>query len=206
MLDFLWAMPPETFAAFLAGALVVNFAPGADMVFAMACGMAGGPRVGALAGLGAGNGVFFHVTLAALGLSAVMAAHPGALMAIRWVGAGYLLYLAWKSWHSGAIGEGRGVTSGWRAWIRGVLSNVLNPKPALFMLAFLPQFVAPAAGPVWQQIVVLGTIFAIGGTIATMAYGALAGYAGHAFGARMGFLNRLASVMFVGLAAKLALD
>ncbi|MGB8815568.1 MAG: LysE family translocator [Paracoccaceae bacterium] len=207
MIDILLAMPPQQFAAFLAGALVVNFAPGADMIFATACGIQGGPRVGALAGLGAGTGVLWHVTLAALGVSAVIAANPQALIAIRYIGAAYLLWLAWKSWRAGGtLAIGAGTPSGWRAFRRGILSNVLNPKPALFMLAFLPQFVNPAIGPVWQQIVALGCVFAIGGTIVTMGYGLIAGYAGRALAERMGAVNKIAAVLFTGLAAKLAFD
>ncbi|MDZ4136346.1 MAG: LysE family translocator [Paracoccaceae bacterium] len=207
MLEILFALPPERFAAFLAGALVVNFAPGADMVFATACGIAGGPRVGAFAGLGAGTGVLWHVTLAALGVSALIAAHPEALSVIRWIGAGYLLWLAWKSWRaSGTLALGRGTPSGAQAFRRGILSNVLNPKPVLFVLAFLPQFVDPASGPVWKQIVALGGVFAFTGTLVTMGYGILAGYAGRALAARMGAVNKIAAVLFGGLAARLMLE
>jgi len=204
MLDILFALPPERFAAFLAGALVVNFAPGQDMVFATACGISGGPRVGALAGLGAGTGVLWHVALAAFGVSAVIAAHPEALTLIRWIGAGYLAWLAVKSWRAGGgLAQGRGTPSGWQAWRRGVLSNVLNPKPVLFVLAFLPQFVDPTAGPVWQQIVALGLTFAFTGTLVTMMYGIVAGYAGRALAARMGAVNKIAAVLFAALAARL---
>lgn len=207
MLDLLLAMPPERFLAFLAGALVVNFAPGQDMVFATACGIAGGPRVGAYAGLGAGTGVLWHIALAALGVSALIAAHPEALDAIRWGGAGYLAWLAWKSWRAtGGLAQGHGTPSGFQAWRRGVLSNVLNPKPVLFILAFLPQFVDPAAGPVWQQVVALGLVFAFTGTIVTMMYGVVAGYAGRALAARMGAVNKVAAVLFAALAARLALS
>jgi len=80
---------------------------------------------------------------------------------------------------------------------------MLNPKPILFMLAFLPQFVNPALGPVWLQILLLGTIFGITGTVITVGYGYLAGRAGHAIGARMGLLNKVAALLFAGLAARL---
>ncbi|EEW26669.1 LysE family translocator [Rhodobacter ferrooxidans] len=206
MFDILFVMPPEQLAAFIAGGLVVNFAPGADAMFATACGIQGGPRVGAAAGFGAGVGVVWHVTLAALGVSALIALYPQALDAVRWLGAAYLLYLGWKAWQAGASGQGRGMPTAARAFRRGVLTNMLNPKPVLFVLAFLPQFVEPQVGPVWQQIVALGSIFAFTGTLVTMGYGALAGYVGQALGARMEIVNKVASVMFVGLAAKLVLD
>ena len=94
MWDILTALPPGQFLTFLIGGLIVNFAPGQDMVFATACGIQGGPRVGAMAGFGAGVGVLWHVTLAALGLSALVAAYPAALAVIKYAGAAYLLYIA----------------------------------------------------------------------------------------------------------------
>ena len=72
-----------------------------------------------------------------------------------------------------------------------------------FFFAFLPQFVNPGLGPVWQQILLLGTIFGITGTMVTVGYGYLAGRAGHAIGARLGLLNKIAAVLFAGLAARL---
>lgn len=207
MLHLLLSFPPGQLATFIAGGLVVNFAPGADVLFATASGIRGGPRIGALAGLGVGCGVVWHVTLAAFGLSAAIAAFPGALTAIRWIGAAYLLFLAWKSWQAtGALPEGRGAGSAWMAIRRGFISNVTNPKPMLFMMAFLPQFTDPKLGPVWEQIVLLGLIFCFTGTLVTMGYGILAGYVRHALGRRMAALNRVAAVMFGALALRLIVD
>ena len=196
--------PIEQFLAFVAGGLVVNFTPGQDIFFATACGIQGGPRVGAMAGIGVGVGVLWHVALAALGLSALIAAHPEMLVVITYIGAAYLLYLARKSWSStGGMQAGRGVQTYGRAFRRGVLSNVLNPKPVLFILAFLPQFVDPGLGPVWMQIVLLGLVFGFTGTIVTAGFGYLAGLAGQVIGARMGVVNKVAAVLFAGLAARL---
>jgi threonine/homoserine/homoserine lactone efflux protein len=206
MLDLLLSFPPQTLLAFLAAGIVLNLTPGADVIFATASGIAGGPRAGAVAGLGVGLGGLWHVGLAAAGVSALIAAHPGALEALRWAGAGYLAYLAWKSWNAPALAEGRGVATPARAIWRGFLTNALNPKVALFVLAFLPQFTNPALGPVWQQILLLGAIYTITGTCITAGYGALAGIAGRALSARLAILNRVAAVLFGGLAAKLVLD
>ncbi|MFC2966617.1 LysE family translocator [Acidimangrovimonas pyrenivorans] len=206
MLDLLLQFPLDRLATFVAAGLALNLTPGADVLFATASGIRGGPRVGALAGLGVGFGAVWHVSLAALGISAALAAWPAALTAIRWAGAGYLLALAWKSWHAGAPGPGRGAESGWRALRRGFLTNVLNPKPVLFILAFLPQFTDPALGPVWQQIVLLGGIFAFTGTLVTMGYGLTAGIVRHALGRRMAGLNKLAALIFGGLALRLVVD
>ncbi|MFN3293987.1 MAG: LysE family translocator [Gemmobacter sp.] len=206
MIDALAFLSPEQFAAFLVGGLVVNFAPGADMVLATACGIQGGPRAGAAAGFGAGTGVLWHVGLAAAGVSALIAAHPQALDALRWAGAAYLVWLAWKSWRAGPSGPAKGHASLWRAWRKGLLTNMLNPKPVLFVLAFLPQFVVAGGPPVWQQIVALGLVFALTGTLVTMGYGAAAGFAGQALARRMGVVNRLAAVLFAGLALRLATE
>jgi len=196
-------VPLAELATFVAAGLVLNLTPGADVLFATASGLAGGPRVGAVAGLGVGLGGLWHVGLAAAGVSALIAAHPGALLGLKAAGAAYLLVLAWKSWNSGAMAPAQGEARMARALARGFVTNALNPKVALFVMAFLPQFTDPARGPVWQQIVVLGAVFSATGTLITSGYGALAGLAGRALGARMAALNRVAAVMFAGLAARL---
>lgn len=204
MMDILALVPPADLAAFLAAGIVLNLTPGADVMFATASGIAGGPRAGAVAGLGVGLGGLWHVGLAALGISALIAAHPAALLGLKWAGAGYLLWLAWKSWRSrGDAVAGRGERGAMAALWRGFVTNALNPKVALFVLAFLPQFTDAARGPVWQQILILGAVFTVTGTMITAGYGALAGMAGRRLGARMGILSRVAALMFGGLALRL---
>lgn len=198
------AIPPEQLLAFIAGGLVLNIAPGQDVVFASACGIQGGPRAGALAGFGVGLGVLFHLTLAVVGLGALVAAHPGALVAVKYAGAAYLLWLAWKSWRAGAVSPQVAVVRRpWQIVRRGALSNILNPKPVLFLLAFLPQFTQPDYGPIWQQILGLGLIFAFTGTLVTMGYGIVAGWAGHILSRRLGVVNKIAGLLFAGLAIRL---
>ena len=206
--DTLLAFPQATLLAFLAGALVLNFTPGADVLFATASGIQGGPKVGAAAGLGVGVGGIVHVLATAFGLGALVAAHPAALVAVRWAGAGYLLWIAVKSWRARPVQleAGQGVPTLVAAFRRGVITNVLNPKVILFMLAYLPQFTDPAIGPVWQQILILGGIFFCTGTLVTTGYGALAGWLGARLARRMGVLNRVAAVLFGALALRLALE
>jgi threonine/homoserine/homoserine lactone efflux protein len=203
-MDALFALIPlADLLAFLAAGIVLNLTPGADVIFATASGMAGGPRVGAVAGLGVGLGGFFHVGLAALGVSAVIAAYPAALVGLKLAGAGYLLWLAWGSWQAGATDDRRGEGRAGAALWRGFVTNALNPKVALFVLAFLPQFTDPARGPVWQQIVVLGALFTVTGTVITCSYGALAGLAGQHLARRMRWVNKVAAVMLAGLAGRM---
>ncbi|MTH78257.1 LysE family translocator [Paracoccus aestuariivivens] len=202
--DTLANFPAQQLLAFMAGALVLNFAPGQDVFFASACGIQNGPRAGALAGFGVGMGVICHVIMATVGLGALVAAHPGALIAIKFVGAAYLLWLAYKSWTAGEIDPtARAASSTWNIIRRGALSNLLNPKPVLFLLAFLPQFTRPEFGPIWQQILGLGLMFTVSGTLVTMGYGIVGGYAGNIIGKRLGIVNKVAVVMFAGLAIRL---
>ncbi|MFD1881912.1 LysE family translocator [Paracoccus pacificus] len=202
--DTLANIPTDDLLACIIGGLVVNIAPGPDVFFASACGIQGGPRAGFLAGVGVGLGVLMHLTLAVVGLGALMVAHPEALRVVKYIGAGYLLWLAWSAWNAGPVDPAaRGAVRTATILRRGFLSNALNPKPIMFMLAYLPQFTSPAYGPVWQQVLGLGIIFWMGGTLITMAYGVAAGYAGQIIGPRIGILNRIAAVMFAGLALRL---
>jgi threonine/homoserine/homoserine lactone efflux protein len=172
-------------------------------MFATASGVAGGPRTGAIAGLGVGLGSVWHIALAAVGVSAVLAASPGAMLVLRWGGAAYLLYLAISAWTTGPASSVQGIANPASALWRGFLTNALNPKVALFVLAFLPQFTNPALGPIWQQILMLGLVFFVTGTVITASYGALAGIAGQALSARMGAMNRAAAVVFAILALRM---
>jgi len=206
MFATLAAYPGDLLATFLVAGLLLNLTPGADVMFATACGVAGGPRAGALAGIGVGLGGLWHAGLAAAGVSALIAATPMMLDAIRWAGAAYLLWLAWSAWTTPAGPGGAGVAHPLRALGRGALINALNPKVALFVLAFLPQFTVPGIGPVWQQILLLGGLFALTGMAVTGGYGMLAGVMGRHLAARMRGLNRLAALVFAGLAGRLALS
>ncbi len=203
MWDLIFSFPPDRLLTFLAAGIVLNLTPGSDVIFATACGISGGPRAGAVAGLGVGLGGLWHVGLAALGISALIAAHPAALAVLKWGGAAYLLYLAWGSWHARPGRGAKGIATPWKAIWRGFLTNALNPKVALFVIAFLPQFTDPALGPIWQQIVLLGGLFTLTGTLVTAGYGALAGVAGAALARRMSVLNRIAAGLFGLLALRL---
>lgn len=204
MLDLALTFPPEIFLAFLAAGLLLNLTPGADVMFATASGLAGGPRVGAAAGLGVGLGGFWHVGLATLGLSTLIAAVPAALTALKWAGAAYLLWLARASWTAAPAAPGQGGLTLRSAIWRGFVTNALNPKVALFILAFLPQFTDAARGPVWQQILFLGVVFTLTGTCVTAAYGALAGLLRTSLASRMSLLNKVAGAMLAILAVRIA--
>ena len=205
MIDTLMAMDPVLLAAFLSAGVLLNLTPGADVAFAMASGAQGGARAGIVAGAGISTGSLAHMALAAFGLAALLAAHPAAFDAIRYAGAAYLLWLAWQSWTAPAaepqVAQAprhlRGI------FLRGVLTNLLNPKVALFQLAFLPQFTTPGAGPLWQQMLLLGGLFAVTGFFVNAGYGALAGALAHSLRRRARLMQRLCAIVFAGLAARL---
>lgn len=207
MLDTLAAMEWTTLAAFLAACLVLYLTPGADMMFTIASGAAGGPRAGVAAAAGISLGVVVHVVVAAAGLGAVVTAHRGAYDAIRWAGAAYLAYLAIVMWRAKPQTEPvAGAARMRRAFARGFVTNILNPKVGLFVLAFLPQFADPVAGPIWHQILWLGLILGIGGLLTDGAIGAAAGAFSGWLRCVSGLMNKLAALVFGGLAARLAID
>ena len=162
-------LPPlASFLAFALAGLALNIVPGADMTFVIASAARGGRRDGIVAALGIGGGALFHVLAAALGLSALLAASQTAFALIKWVGAAYLLYIAVSLIRSGgrsADAESRPRLSGWLLFRAAALVNILNPKVALFFLAFLPQFVDPLAEFPALQILCLGLWFDFVGTL-----------------------------------------
>lgn len=203
MLHILYPLPWPDLMAFVLAGLALNLAPGSDVFFATASGLQGGPRAGIAAGIGTGLGSLVNVSLAALGLAALVQAHPESLVILRYAGAVYLLYIAWKSWTARGTGTAQGARL-MGAALRGAFwVNLANPKTVLFIFAFLTPFADPALGPVGWQILGLGLIFTATGTLVTGCYGALAGLAGQRLSARLGILNKLAALVFVALAGKL---
>ena len=207
ILETLLAFDPTVLAAFITAGVILNLTPGADVMFVTASSMAGGTKSGVAAGLGISLGALAHVSLAAIGVAALIAANPSAFTALKWTGILYLLYLAVQAWRASAdLNAQTGKAELFKATRKGFLTNLLNPKVSLFILAFLPQFTDPAIGPIWVQILILGAIFIFNGTLITMAYALLAGQlAGH-MRKILGPLNKLSSVVFGGLAVRLALE
>lgn len=207
MWDVLTGFDPAVLAAFIGAGLLLNITPGADFVFVSASGMAGGPKIGMAAALGINLGIVLHILMAAAGVSALILAWPVAYDLIRYSGAAYLLWLAVQVWRDGgAIQDGKAAVSVGRAVRRGFVTNVLNPKTALFIFAFIPQFTDPAIGPIWQQILLLGAIFMVVGLGFSLCLGAAAGAFAHVLQARARMLSRVSAVMFGGLAARLVWD
>lgn len=207
MLEVLLAFDPMVLVAFIAAGLLLNLTPGVDFVIITTSGIQGGPRVGAGAAIGVTLGGVVHVATAAAGLTALLLAAPGAYLAIKLVGAGYLLFLAWQSWtNTEDLGTASAAPSFGRAVRRGFLTNFLNPKTALFIFAFIPQFTNPEIGPIWMQILILGAIFLTNSLIVCLALGALAGMLADKLRAHMRALRKVTAILFGGLAVRLIID
>ncbi len=201
----------QTLIVFIPAALALNLTPGADMLFCLGRGMGGGPRAGIAASLGIATGSLIHSLLAALGLAALLAANPALFEVLRWAGIAYLVWLAVQALRQapGSVRARAMPGSAWRAWRDGIVVNLLNPKIAVFVLAFIPQFVDPARGSTFLQFLILGAILNIGGTVINAAIGAFAGSLGRWLtrsrrAARA--LQVASATIFLGLAARLAFE
>ena len=134
------------FAVFAAASLALAVVPGPAVLYIVAQSVPGGRRAGVVSALGVSTGGLFHVAAAVIGLSALLAASAEAFTAVKLLGAAYLVFLGIRTLlgRDGRIGGRQAETTLGRTYRRGVVVNVLNPKTALFFLAFLPQFVDPA--------------------------------------------------------------
>ena len=195
---------------FIATALVLNATPGVDMLFTLSRTLQHGWRTGLAAALGIIAGCFVHTLAAALGLAALLAASALAFTAVKWLGAGYLLWLAWGMLSASARGAGTTLAaapaaSAAHVFAQGFLTNVLNPKVALFFLALLPQFIAADAPNKTIAFLFLGAVFIAGGALFLLALVALA-HRMRVFGVSREVrraLNAIGGVLFAGLAVRL---
>lgn len=156
-------------SAFLSAAVLLNLAPGPDMAFILGQTAVGGRRAGFAACLGIWTGAFAHVIMAAAGLSAILATSATAFAVIKYAGVAYLLWLGVQAICSRGdnfVSEINAPPGGLRkVYYQAITIAALNPKVAIFFLAFLPQFVTPEAGPVWAQLALHGTLIIVVGAV-----------------------------------------
>lgn len=195
-------------AGYLAAIVVLMVTPGPDMMFVLANAARFGTRAGVVAALGVAAGEAVHVAAVVCGLAAVVSASPVLFTVIRWAGAAYLIVLGIRALRDAgtpltAAPEQGGVG---RAFLRGLVTNLLNPKMILFSVAFLPQFVDPRAGNATAQLVLLGAIFVAVQLTVDIALGAGAGrLAGRLADRRWSRrINRFCAIAFVALGLRLA--
>lgn len=203
-------------ALFIVSGLLLNMMPGPDSLLIMLRSGSQGWRAGSVAALGIGTGTMVHVLAAALGLSALLSASAELFAVIKLTGALYLVYLGvslFRQKTSVPASADAAVTlprlSYGHIYRQGLLTNVLNPKVALFFLAFVPQFIDPAAPQKALAFIVLGCIFNINGMIwcHLLAFSTAFASSKLRLPARVGtWLNRLMGGLFVGLGIKLAAE
>lgn len=170
---------PAQLLLFAGSVFLLALTPGPDILYVLARGLSQGRKAGLCAAAGFNLGVIVHTLFAAFGISAVLAASATAFMVIKFAGAAYLIYLGLKmlraSGTAGAVNGDRQRMPLRVIFRQSIVANVLNPKVALFFLAFLPQFTNPGQGPVALQMLVLGGVFML---VSFLVFAAVALFSG----------------------------
>ncbi|ABE41579.1 LysE family translocator [Rhodopseudomonas palustris] len=201
------------FWLFVVSGLLLNVTPGPDTAFIVGRGLQFGWRGGAAAALGIGAGCLVHVAAAAVGLSALLTASTLAFTAVKLIGAAYLIWLgvglllSRSAGFAAASGDAPALRLS-QVFRQGMLTNVLNPKVALFFLAFLPQFVDAEAPHKAPAFLVLGLIFVLNGTLYCLALAAFAARAADRLrrsGTVLQWINRGLGALFIALGLRVAL-
>lgn len=197
------------YGLFVISGIILNLTPGADTMYILGTSMAKGRRAGILSALGISTGCLFHTTLAAFGLSIILAKSALAFNIVKLLGAGYLVFLGIRSIlsKSTSLTERKdGNEGGLRIYLQGVMTNVLNPKVALFFLAYIPQFINPGNlfGPL--PFLLLGFTFFVTGTLwdtfLAAAASSLLIFLKRRAGSEL-LMNKISGVIFIGLGLNL---
>jgi threonine/homoserine/homoserine lactone efflux protein len=207
----------QNFWLFLLAGFLLNVTPGPDIAYIVARSAQCGVRGGVAAAFGISAGCLIHITAAAIGISAILMTSALAFNALKWVGAGYLVYVGFKMLFASRRQQ-ESPQSPMRApsaikmrtiFFQGLLTNVLNPKVALFFLAFLPQFIRSDASSKAIAFIILGLVFASTGTVWNLIVAWSAGRLAATWsglGSLRLWLERSLGVLFVGLGVRLALS
>ena len=203
-------LAPEQFIGFLAAAMLITLSPGPDNLMVLSIGVSRGRAQGMVFGLGCALGCLSHTMLAALGVSALIAASPLALMALKLCGGLYLVFLGVQALRSHGrvpVGRAQAPSISLRAlFAKGLFANAINPKVILFFLSFLPQFIIEERGNIAWQTAQLGLVFTAQGTVLFSLLGYFAGAVGQWLlrHDQAGlWLDRLAGTIFVLLGLRL---
>jgi threonine/homoserine/homoserine lactone efflux protein len=201
----------ETLWLFAVASAALVAIPGPAVIYIVTRGVAHGRRGAILSMLGIEAGNFVQVLAATAGLAAVVASSAAAFSIVKYAGAAYLVVLGIRALREGGAvlsGVGPARRSDRRLFTEGLLVGTLNPKLAIFLLAFLPQFIDPSAGPVWLQTLVLGSLFNVIAMAGDTLFALAAGTAGVGLRARLGrpgALMRAAGVVYIALGVSAAL-
>ncbi|HNX23934.1 MAG TPA: LysE family translocator [Spirochaetota bacterium] len=201
----------NTLIIFSTASILLALAPGPDNLFVLTQSMLFGRSAGFKITLGLCTGLIFHTTLVSLGVAAIFQTSVIAFNALKYIGAAYLLYLAYGAFRASSskleVKESVKLSS-WNLYRRGIIMNITNPKVSIFFMAFLPQFTDPSKGSITLQMFLLGFIFILATIIIFGMISQLAGAAGRLLSKSDKVdrvLNLLAGSVFAGLAVKLAL-
>jgi len=203
----------DDFLLFAFASLVLNITPGNDMIYVATRSTSQGVKAGIVSAFGIAGGCIVHLLAAVIGLSALIAGSAIAFDIIKYAGAAYLIYLGIKAFVSRQnnfnVDSKPEKSSLAKLFWQGVFTNVLNPKVALFFLAFLPQFIHPEKGNAGLQILLLGLWFNFSGTIVNSMVAVLFGKLGNWFANKQGFIkwqNKITGLLLVALGIKVALS
>jgi threonine/homoserine/homoserine lactone efflux protein len=207
---------------FVLAGWALNLTPGPDVFYMVTHALKSGWRAGAVAAAGITAGCFVHVAAATVGLSALVTASATAFALLKWAGAAYLVYVGWHMLTAkaqtgttdlvAACANKQRVTGQFdyrKVFVQGFYTNVLNPKVALFFLAFLPQFISPASSHPTLAFLFLGVLFNVNAIPVNLGYVTLAAWVSRrASGLQrsMQWLERAAGALFIGFGVKLALS
>jgi threonine/homoserine/homoserine lactone efflux protein len=200
----------STVVLFFSAAILLALAPGPDNIFVLTQAALRGKAAGIFVTLGLCTGLIVHTTAVALGVAAIFQASMLAFNLLKYIGAAYLLFLAWQAFHTGAASLAAGnsaVLTPLRLYRRGIIMNVTNPKVSIFFLAFLPQFTDPSRGSIVVQMILLGMLFILATILIFGGISLLAGTLGQWLGRSpkaQVIMNRVAGTIFAALALRLA--
>ncbi len=206
---------------FIAAGWLLNLTPGPDVLYIVSNALKSGIRAGIVAGLGITAGCFVHIFAAAIGVGALLATSATAFTVLKWAGAAYLMWMGVRMLLSRPAGDGSSAaalaaakasagsaaTPLSKVFFGGFWTNVLNPKVAIFFLAFVPQFIAPGTENKALAFVLLGVLFNVNAVPVNTGWALAAGWMARRMGAvqrGMHWLDRVAGAMFIGFGLKLA--
>ena len=202
-------IPVDTIITFFTASALLALVPGPDNIFVLTQSALSGRSAGIVVMLGLCTGLLFHSAAVAMGVAVIFQTSVLAFTILKMVGAGYLAWLAWQAFRargSEIQSSGQEKINHGRLYRRGIIMNITNPKVSIFFLAFLPQFADPARGPISLQILMLGGLFIISTILIFGGLALLAGSLGRLLNKSpriQTIMNRVAGVVFLGLALKL---
>ncbi len=203
-------LPLDIVITFFTASVLLALVPGPDNIFVLTQSTLHGKVPGLIVMLGLCTGILVHTTAVALGVAIIFQTSTVAFSILKFIGAGYLLYLAWQAFRASSEkidNASNGNTSFRKLYFRGIIMNITNPKVSIFFLAFLPQFADPARGSISIQMLLLGGLFILSTILVFGSIALLGGTIGQILNRSnwvQTVLNKVAGIVFLGLALKLA--